>query len=92
MDLQAYDVSSHHTRRLSDKILIAFQEACDRGEWETAHALIKILEGVCARSPANFRADRRRPEEGLVAAHERLWRGGPSNKTARRSINLNPGD
>jgi hypothetical protein len=60
-----------YTRRLSDKILIAFHQACDQGELEVAGQLLGVLEMMLKRQPSN--GDRRRPAESLVAAHERLW-------------------
>ena len=56
-----------HTRRLSDKILIAFHQACDLGDFEVAERLLKVVETVLA-VPRE-----RREQETLVAAHERLW-------------------
>jgi hypothetical protein len=58
-------------RRLSDKILIAFHQACDQGELEIAEQLLLVLETVVSRPPPE--GSRRRTADGLVAAHERLW-------------------
>ena len=58
-----------HTRRLSDKILIAFHHACDQADFEVANALLRLLE----RKPPQPEATRRRNVESLVAAHQRLW-------------------
>jgi hypothetical protein len=33
-----------YTRRLSDKILIAFHQACDQGDFEVAERLLTVLE------------------------------------------------
>jgi hypothetical protein len=62
-----------HTRRLSDKILIAFHHACDQGDFEVAEELLRILEMMLTRRPASPDANRRKNLESLVAAHERLW-------------------
>jgi hypothetical protein len=62
-----------HTRRLSDKILIAFHHACDQGDFEVAEDLLRILEMMLTRRPASPDANRRKNLESLVAAHERLW-------------------
>ena len=62
-----------YTRRLSDKILIAFHQACDQRELEIADQLLRILEGMLTRRPTAPDANRRRNIESLVAAHERLW-------------------
>ena len=42
-----------HTRRLSDKILIAFHHACDQGDFEVAEELLRILEMMLTRRPAS---------------------------------------
>jgi hypothetical protein len=60
-----------YTRRLSDKILIAFHHACDQGDLEVAEQLLAVLEMVVTRRPAV--PNRRHDTGSLVAAHERLW-------------------
>jgi hypothetical protein len=60
-----------YSRRLTDKILIAFHGACDQGEFDIAARLLQVLEMIFERSHAP--GDRRRNTESLVAAHERLW-------------------
>lgn len=71
------DVSSggtpRYTRRLSDKILIAFHHACDQSDFEVAEQLLHILEMMLTRRPLTPDGTRRRNMESLVAAHERLW-------------------
>jgi hypothetical protein len=62
-----------HSRRLSDKILIAFHHACDQSDFEVAEQLLRILEMMLTRRPVSPDANRRRSMESLVAAHERLW-------------------
>ncbi|WP_426957019.1 hypothetical protein [Muricoccus radiodurans] len=62
-----------HTRRLSDKILIAFHHACDQGDFEVADELLRILEMMLTRRPVAPDMNRRKNMESLVAAHERLW-------------------
>jgi hypothetical protein len=62
-----------YSRRLSDKILIAFHQACDQADFEIAERLLQILEMMLARRPLAPDANRRRTIECLVAAHERLW-------------------
>lgn len=62
-----------HSRRLSDKILIAFHHACDQGDFEVAEKLLGIVEMMLTRRPATPDTNRRRHLETLVAAHERLW-------------------
>jgi hypothetical protein len=62
-----------YSRRLSDKILIAFHHACDQADLEVADQLLRVLEMMLTRRPLNPDAGRRRNMESLVAAHERLW-------------------
>lgn len=65
--------SPRHSRRLSDKILIAFHHACDQADYEVADQLLRTLELMLTRRPVNPDSNRRRNMESLVAAHERLW-------------------
>lgn len=60
-------------RRLSDKILVAFHQACDQGDYEVAEQLLRVLEMMLTRRQLPPDANRRRNIESLVAAHERLW-------------------
>ncbi len=59
-------------RRLSDKILVAFHQACDQAEFDVAYNLIRVLEVLMAREPTVV-PEPRRATKGLVAACERLW-------------------
>ena len=62
-----------HSRRLSDKLLVAFHQACDVEDLEVADQLLRLLELMTTRRPRPEDGNRRRNIEGLVAAHERLW-------------------
>lgn len=62
-----------HSRRLSDKILIAFHQACDQGDFEVSEQLLRVLEMMLMRRPTHPDTNRRRNMKSLVAAHERLW-------------------
>jgi hypothetical protein len=62
-----------YSRRLSDKILIAFHHACDQGDYEIAEDLLHILETMLTRRTLPPDSNRRKSIESLVAAHERLW-------------------
>jgi hypothetical protein len=65
--------SPRYTRRLSDKVLIAFHQACDQGDFEVADGLLNIL-AMMVRAPRPTPSGReRREQESLIAAHERLW-------------------
>jgi hypothetical protein len=65
--------TQRYTRRLSDKILIAFHHACDQNDFEVAEQLLQVLEMMVTRRPLTPDGTRRRNMESLVAAHERLW-------------------
>ena len=67
------NATPRYTRRLSDKILTAFHQACDQSDYEAADQLLGILETMLRRGPANPDANRRRSVQTLVAAYERLW-------------------
>ena len=62
-----------YSRRLSDKILIAFHHACDQSDFAIAEQLLGVLENLLNRRPVNPDANRRRSMETLVAGYERLW-------------------
>jgi len=62
-----------YTRRLSDKILIAFHHACDQADFDVANDLLVILEKMLKRPDSGSDSNRRKSIESLVAAHERLW-------------------
>jgi len=64
---------SRYTRRLSDKILIAFHHACDQRDLEVAERLLDVREMMLKRVPLNPNGNRRRNAESVDAAHERLW-------------------
>jgi hypothetical protein len=62
-----------YSRRLSDKILIAFHHACDQADYDISEQLLHILENMLTRRTVPPDANRRKSIESLVAAHERLW-------------------
>jgi hypothetical protein len=62
-----------YTRRLSDKILIAFHHACDQANIEVAGQLLDLLEFMIKRPVGRSDGRDRRAKDSLVAAHERLW-------------------
>lgn len=70
---QATGATPRYSRRLSDKILIAFHHACDQADFEVAEQLLLVLEKMLTRRPLTADGTRRRNMESLVAAHERLW-------------------
>ena len=67
------DPEPRYTRRLSDKILIAFHHACDQADVEVAGHLLGVLGFMIERTANRQGGQERRAKESLVAAHERLW-------------------
>jgi len=70
---QASGSVRRHTRRLEDKLLVAFHHACDTNDLEVAGHVLRVLELMLARRPVQADANRRRNMESLVAAYERIW-------------------
>jgi len=62
-----------YAQRLTDKIMAAFQHACDESNTEIAAHLLDVLEYILSRPPYLPAGWERRAKENLVAAHERLW-------------------
>ena len=62
-----------HTRRLSDKLFVAFHQACDTANLDVAEQLLGILEKMMSRPHTASEGNRRRNMENVVAAYERLW-------------------
>ena len=65
--------STKHTRRLSDKLFLAFHQACDTMNLDVAEQLLGILEKMMSKPHTANEGNRRRNMETLVAAYERLW-------------------
>ena len=63
--VEAPTASEPPQRRLSDKVLLAFDQACDQRNLEAAEQLVRVLETTHRRG--HERAT-------LVAAYERLWK------------------
>jgi hypothetical protein len=70
---RAVSGAPRYSRRLSDKILLAFHHACDQADYEIAEQLLRILENMLTRRTVPPDVNRRKSIESLVAAHERLW-------------------
>ena len=64
---------TRQNRRLADKVLLAFNIACDVGDVDTAQDLLNILEEIYRRRNVNRPNDRRKNVESLVEACRRLW-------------------
>lgn len=76
-NLQPFSCITTHSapngRRLYDKMLVAFHQACDQGELDLANTLISLVEKILWQDRACVGLDRRRRLANLVAAYERLW-------------------
>ena len=72
-DRREPDPIGRYTRRLSDKVLIAFHHACDQHDFEVAEELLHVLEMMLKRRPLTLDNRRSRDQDTLVAAYERLW-------------------
>ncbi|MBI3452962.1 MAG: hypothetical protein HY057_09115 [Rhodospirillales bacterium] len=73
-----------YTRRLSDKILLAFNQACDTREFEVAEHLLRALEIALTKQGGKGKSDKRGELGPVVEAYERLetLRGGNGRKVA----------
>jgi hypothetical protein len=60
-------------RRLSDKILSAFHQACDQEDIVVAWDLLHLLDAMAMQWTGDANGQQRRRKDTLVAAHERLW-------------------
>jgi hypothetical protein len=69
-ELATPDARPSNDRRLTDKIFVAFHQACDQADFDAAALLLSVLE-LMAKRPAPKYDHRRR--ESLVAGYERLW-------------------
>jgi hypothetical protein len=72
-DIASSAAQPRYTRRLTDKVLIAFHHACDQREIVVAEQLLGVLEFMTKRPTSSPTGGERRAKETLVAAHERLW-------------------
>lgn len=61
-------------RRLSDKILLAFDQACEKGELDVAELLVKALELTLTRVGGQGNVDRRVDLGPVTDAYSRLKR------------------
>jgi hypothetical protein len=59
-------------RRLSDKILAAFTQACEQGELDVAELLLQGLDLTLTREARDQRPDQRREFGQVTEAYSRL--------------------
>jgi hypothetical protein len=60
-----------YSRRLSDKMLVAFDHACDEGKLDAAAELLEIAKTILLREPA-AQSDRRKAVDLITKRQERL--------------------
>ncbi len=65
-------MTDHQMRRLSDKLIAAFGQACDQNDLEVAELLQRCLELVLTRSAGPGDVDRRHNMEMLLVTYGRL--------------------
>jgi hypothetical protein len=63
---------TEYTRRLSDKILFAFNQACDQGYFDVAEVLIRALELALTRQGGFGNTDHRQNMQAVTDAYSRL--------------------
>lgn len=61
-----------YDRRLSDKLLIAFDQACDQNFVAVAELLLRALEIALTREGGPQRVDKRQDLGPVIAAYARL--------------------
>ena len=59
-------------RRLSDKILLAFEQACEKRELDVAELLVKALELTLTRAGGKDNVDKRNDLGPVLDAYARL--------------------
>jgi hypothetical protein len=59
-------------RRLSDKLLSAFDQACQRGELDVAELLVRALELTLTRSGGKGNVDQRAAMGPVIETYARL--------------------
>lgn len=69
-------------RRLSDKILSAFDQACERGELEVAELLVRALELTLTRTGGKGSIDQRVELGPVVETYARLKQARNAAKVA----------
>ena len=65
-------MTTQYFRRLSDKILAAFEQACERGELDVAELLVRALELTLTRTGGKGNVDQRSNLAPVIEAYERL--------------------
>ena len=59
-------------RRMSDKVLAAFNQACDEGDADIAEMLLRALELILTREGGANSADKRGEMGAVIEAYSRL--------------------
>ncbi len=78
---------AQYDRRLSDKLLVAFDQACDQNFVAVAELLLRALEIALTREGGPNRVDKRQDLGPVIAAYARL----KELQDSGRSAALGPG-
>jgi len=65
-------MAPQYDRRLSDKLLVAFDQACDQNFMAVAELLLRALEIALTREGGANRVDKRQDLGPVIAAYARL--------------------
>jgi RecA-family ATPase len=67
------DLSGRRMRRLGEKVLRAFDQACEHRDIDAAWRLLTLYEAIATRQPITLRSGRRQELNALIQAHRMLW-------------------
>jgi len=59
--------------RLGEKVLCAFDRACEHRDIDAAWRLLALYEAIATRQPITLRSGRRKELNALIQAHRVLW-------------------
>lgn len=65
-------MNTQYDRRLSDKLLVAFDQACDQKSLEVADLLLRALEIILTREGGGKTVDKRQDLGPVISAYARL--------------------
>ena len=71
-DAMVFSTMNTPQRRLSDKILSAFDQACERGELDVAETLLRALELTLTRTGGKDSVDHRTDLGPVIETYARL--------------------
>jgi hypothetical protein len=65
-------MANHYDRRLSDKLLVAFDQACDQNSLAAAELILRALEITLTREGGAKFVDQRQDLGPVISAYARL--------------------